>query len=307
MNYQHAFHAGSFADVHKHVVLARILLHLRQKPAAFRVIDSHAGAGRYDLFAPEPTRSGEWRDGIARIWQAQAEVRRHGWPLLAPYLEAVAACNPDGRLRSYPGSPALVQHFMRQHDRLIACEIEPRAFALLAAALRGDHRAKALSIDGFTALPAYVPPKERRGLVVVDPPYEDAADFTRLAAVLAVAHRKWRTGTYALWYPIKGRERPDALCRRLRRFDIANMLRSELLAASPGAEGGLAGSGLIVVNPPYTLERELRIMLPTLVRLLAPRVGRGGDHGSNQGAESHRGSHRLDWLTLDRRSHFSEG
>lgn len=304
MNYQHAFHAGNFADVHKHVVLARILLYLQQKPAAFRVIDSHAGAGRYDLFGPEPTRSGEWHDGIARLWQARAkgEGRGAGWPLLKPYLEAVGACNPDGRLRTYPGSPALVQHFMRQQDRLIACEIEPRSYALLAAALHGDRRAKALAVDGWTALSAYVPPKERRGLVLVDPPYEDTADVTRLPTALAAAHRKWRTGTYTLWYPIKGRDEVEALARQLRRLDIANIMRSELLPGSPRAEGGLAGSGLIVVNPPFTLERELRTVLPLLVSLLAPRSGQGSNQGalpgSNQGSQ--RGSHRLDWLAPNR-------
>jgi 23S rRNA (adenine2030-N6)-methyltransferase len=304
MNYQHAFHAGNFADVHKHVALARILLYLQQKPAAFRVIDSHAGAARYDLCGPEATRSGEWHNGIARLWEAcpQGEGRGAGWPLLQPYLEAVAACNPDGRLHTYPGSPALVQHLMRQQDRLIACEIEPRSFVSLTAALHGDRRAKALAIDGWTALGAYVPPKERRGLVLVDPPYEDSADFTRLSAALAAAHRKWRTGTYALWYPIKGRDGPDALARQLRRLNIANILRSELLPGSPRAEGGLAGSGLIVVNPPFTLERDLRIVLPVLVSLLAPRPGQESNQealpGSNQGSQ--RGSHRLDWLTPDR-------
>jgi 23S rRNA (adenine2030-N6)-methyltransferase len=303
MNYQHAFHAGNFADVHKHVVLARILLYLRQKPAAFRVIDSHAGAGRYDLFGPEPTRSGEWHDGIARLWEARApgEGGAAGWPLLKPYLEAVASCNPDGRLRTYPGSPALVQHFMRQQDRLIACEIEPRCCASLAAALRGDRRAKALAIDGWTALCAYVPPKERRGLVLVDPPYEDTADFLRLSATLAAAYRKWRTGTYALWYPIKGRDGPDVLARHLRRLNIANILRSELFPGSPREKCGLIGSGLIVVNPPFMLERELRIVLPALVSLLAPRPGQGSNQealASHQGI--HCGSHRLDWLTPNR-------
>ncbi len=300
MNYQHAFHAGNFADVHKHVVLARILLYLQQKPAAFRVIDSHAGPGRYDLFAPESTRSGEWHDGIARLWEARpgGEGGRAGWPLLKPYLEAVAACNPDGRLRSYPGSPVLVQHFMRQQDRLIACEIEPRSCASLAAALRGDRRAKALAIDGWTALSAFVPPKEHRGLVLVDPPYELSADFVRLSATLATAHRKWRTGIYTLWYPIKGRDGPDALARHLRRLNIANMLRSELLPGPARAEGRLAGSGLIVVNPPFTLERELRTLLPVLVSLLARRAGQGNDQAAVRG--SNQGTHTVDWLTPNR-------
>ncbi len=305
MNYQHAFHAGNFADVHKHAVLARILVHLRRKPAAFRVIDTHAGAGRYDLLAAESNRSGEWRDGIKRVWDAPrqeppplpppqagegslifpplqaGEARQRA--LLAPYLAAVAALNPDGKLRTYPGSPLIAQSLLRPQDRLIACELEPRSAALLAAAVRGDRRAKALAIDGWTALGAYVPPKERRGLVVVDPPFEDVADFMRLSGALAAAHRKWPTGIYMLWYPIKAREAPEALARRLQRLAIAKVLRCEIMLGPPHADARLVGSGLIVVNPPFTLDAELRILLPALGRMLSPQA-----------------AHRLDWLTPDR-------
>ncbi len=287
MNYRHAFHAGNFADVHKHAVLARILTHLRLKPATFRVIDSHAGAGRYDLAAPDPIRGGEWRLGIARLWAARAERAARAalrqtqpWALLAPYLDAVAALNQDGELRAYPGSPLVVQHLLRAHDRLIACEIEPQAAAGLAAALRGDPRAKVLALDGWTAIGAFVPPKERRGLILIDPPFEDAGDFARLSVVLETTHRKWPTGIYMLWYPIKDREAPDALARRLRRSRVPKLLRCEL---SPGAlrEGAsLVGSGLLVVNPPFTLEADLHLILPVLGNAL-----------------SRRPSWRIDWLT----------
>ena len=270
MNYQHAFHAGNFADVHKHAVLARILMHLRQKPAAFRVIDSHAGAGRYDLFAEKANRSGEWRDGIERLWNGIGREPEACRQLLAPYLEAVAACNSAGSLRTYPGSPLIVQHLLRSQDRLVACELEPKPFAMLAAALRGDRRAKALVIDGWTAIGAYVPPKERRGLVLVDPPFEDPADFARLAEALGAAHRKWSTGTFMLWYPIKSREGPDALARRLGRLGIGKMLRCELIVGPLREDTGLAGSGLIVVNPPFTLGHDLRSLLPALSRILGP-------------------------------------
>jgi 23S rRNA (adenine2030-N6)-methyltransferase len=268
MNYRHAFHAGGFADVHKHSVLARILLHLRLKPAAFRVVDTHAGAGRYDLAGPESTRSGEWRDGIGRVWAARAD----GLPLdlMAAYLDAVSGLNPGGELRNYPGSPFIAKSLMRPQDRLIACELEPKAAALLAAALRDDRRAKALAIDGWTAAGAFVPPRERRGLVVVDPPFEDAADFDRLSAALAVAHGKWPSGIYVLWYPIKERGAPDALARRLKRLGVPNILRSELAIGSPRTDGGLLGSGLIVVNPPFTLERDLQALMPTLCGVLSP-------------------------------------
>jgi 23S rRNA (adenine2030-N6)-methyltransferase len=196
MNYQHAFHAGNFADVHKHIVLTRILDYLRQKPAAFRVIDSHAGAGRYDLLGPQAARSGEWRDGIGRLF-APLLATSSADPvqtLLATYLESVAALNPGGTLRFYPGSPLIAKALLRRQDRLIACELEPNAAASLKAALRGDARAKALAIDGWVALFANIPPKEHRGLVLIDPPYEESLDFTRLSEVLAQAHRKWPNG-----------------------------------------------------------------------------------------------------------------
>jgi 23S rRNA (adenine2030-N6)-methyltransferase len=285
MNYQHAFHAGNFADVHKHAVLAYILTYLRQKPAAFRVIDSHAGAGRYDLFAAEASRSGEWRGGIERVWQEQAQgsLGPKLSSILGPYLQAVAACNPDGNLRIYPGSPVIAQRLLRPQDRLIACEIEPRSAAALAAVLRGDRRAKALMIDGWTAFRAYVPPKERRGLVLVDPPFEERADFSRLCEVLTAAHRKWPTGIFMLWYPIKSREAPDALARRLQRLGFAKVLRSEFLVGAPRADAGLGGSGLIVVNPPFTLESDLRIVLPALGRILA--------------APDQRAAQQVDWLS----------
>jgi 23S rRNA (adenine2030-N6)-methyltransferase len=267
MNYRHAFHAGNFADVHKHSVLARILTHLRLKSAAFRVIDTHAGAGRYDLSGPEARRSGEWRDGIARLWEATRQGPPH--PLLAPYLEAVAALNPGGALRTYPGSPLIAASQLRPQDRLIACEAEPRSAAGLAATLRGDPRAKPLRIDGWTALGAYVPPRERRGLVLVDPPFEDAADFDRLSSALSAALRKWPTGIYMLWYPIKERAAPDALARGLRRLAVPALLRCELMLGPLRPGAGLIGSGLIVANPPFTLERDLRVLMPVLGKILS--------------------------------------
>jgi 23S rRNA (adenine2030-N6)-methyltransferase len=288
MNYQHAFHAGNFADVHKHAVLARILVHLRVKPAAFRVIDSHAGSGRYDLLASEPTRGGEWQDGIKKVWAALrpaaplVSADSEAAALWAPYLDAVAALNPDGTLRTYPGSPVLAQALLRPQDRLIACELEPRAAASLKAVLRGDSRAKALAIDGWTALGANVPPKERRGVVLVDPSFEEAADFAQLSSAIAAAHRKWPTGIYMLWYPIKERTAPDALARRLRKLALPKMLRCEIMLGPPRPDTGLIGSGLIVINPPFTLRPDLRLLLPALARILSPAA-----------------THRLDWLVQE--------
>jgi 23S rRNA (adenine2030-N6)-methyltransferase len=318
MNYRHAFHAGNFADVVKHVVLARILVHLRGKPAAFRVIDTHAGAGLYDLAGEEASRSGEWRAGIGRLLTAPIAPAVRA--LLKPYLDVISSLNsapalvpaqagtqgnnPSQNQRSldhgvpgnervadassemeltlaiYPGSPAVARAFLRPQDRLVACELEPKAYALLAHHLARDRRIKTVAIDGWMALNAYVPPSERRGIVIVDPPFEEAQDFTRLAHGLEAAHRKWASGIYVLWYPIKGRQEPDALARRLKRSGIARILRAELAVDATPEQGPLGGCGLIIVNPPWTLENELAAMLPELVNAL-------GSRNSN---------YRLDWI-----------
>lgn len=282
MNYHHAFHAGSFADVFKHAVLCRILEYLRAKPAAFRVIDTHAGAALYDLTGDEAKRGGEWQDGIGRLMAAP--LPETAGVLLKPYLDAIGALNAGGALRHYPGSPALIQTALRSQDRFIACELEPKAAAALAYNLRGDPCIKTLEIDGWTALSAYVPPKERRGLVLVDPPFEQDSDFRRLSEGLALAHRKWATGVYMLWYPIKGRPEPDALAKRMRRLGIGKILRAELVVSSLSDPSRLNGSGLILVNPPWTLEGELATLLPVLARVL----GRAG-----------KGAFTLDWLSRE--------
>ena len=279
MNYHHEFHAGNFADVLKHAVLCRILHYLRGKPAAFRVIDTHAGAGLYDLSGQRAGRGGEWQNGIGRLLAAQ--IPDAIAKLLSPYLEVVYALNERKKLRVYPGSPALARAWLRPQDRLIVCELEPRTAAALARNMRGDVRIKTLTIDGWTALNAYVPPKERRGLVLVDPPFEADNDFSRLAVDLSAAHRKWPTGIYVLWYPIKSRGEPDALAKRLRRLPRAKVLRAELHVAPLGDPARLNGAGMIVVNPPWALENELCALLPALASIL----GREG-----------KGRFRLDWL-----------
>ena len=280
MNYRHAYHAGNFADVVKHALLCRVLVHLREKPAAFRVIDTHAGAGRYDLAGPEAGKTQEWRDGIDRLRRAElaAPIRA----LLAPYLDAVAALNPSGGLKTYPGSPLLAKALLRWQDRLIACELEPEAAAALQNELAGDARVKAIAIDGWTALTAYVPPVERRGVVLVDPPFEQPGEFPRLVEGLSAAHRKWPTGVYLLWYPIKDPAEVAAFARSLSRLGIAKMLRVELIVPTAVPDTGLRGSGLIAVNPPWTLHDELKVLLPALAAVMS----RGPA-----------GAATLDWLT----------
>ena len=271
MNYRHEFHAGNFADVVKHAALARIVSYLREKPAPFRVIDTHAGAGLYDLGGEQAARTGEWREGIGRLLRAKLApgVR----DLLAPYLDAVAALNPDGRIRFYPGSPLLVRAWLRPGDRLTACELEPHAAAALVENLKTSTRAKVVAIDGWIALSAYIPPKERRGLVLIDPPYEAPDEFGRLAEALQKAHRKWPGGIYLLWYPIKDRVGPDALAKRLKAQGIAKILRAEMTLAAVPASDRLMGTGLIIVNPPWTLENQLATLLQALAHALAPGNG----------------------------------
>ena len=194
MNYQHAFHAGNFADVHKHVVLTCILEHLRRKLAPFRVIDSHAGAGLYDLTGEEARRGGEWLTGIGRLMQAR--FSETVLPLVTPYLDIVRAFNPQRDLRAYPGSPLIARALLRPQDRLTACEVEPKARKHLIDALRRDTQARVVDLDGWMALPAFVPPNERRGLILIDPPYEQKDEFERMAEGFAQAFAKWPTGSY---------------------------------------------------------------------------------------------------------------
>jgi 23S rRNA (adenine2030-N6)-methyltransferase len=200
---------------------------------------------------------------VGLAWKLRAE-RRAPPDFLAPYLDVVSEFNPSGELRTYPGSPLICATLLRPQDHLIACELEPRSATMLAAALRGERRAKVVAIDGWTALGAYVPPKERRGLVLVDPPFEDPQEFHRLSDRLAAAYRKWPGGIYMAWYPIKEPKQPDALAREVRRFAGAKVLRSELILREPRRQGGLLGSGLLLINPPFTLEPQLRAFLPAL-------------------------------------------
>lgn len=264
MNYRHVFHAGNFADVFKHAVLARILLHLSEKPQPFRVIDTHAGSGLYDLSGEQANRTGEWRDGIGRLFDAALPDDLRA--LLAPYLDALAAFNPGGKLRYYPGSPLVALEVMRAQDRLTACELEPHAAAALARHIGKERRAKAIAIDGWQALKAYIPPVERRGLVLIDPPFEDHDEFDKLVPRLIEAHRKWATGIYAVWYPVKGAG-PTSFVRRMQEARFPKLLRTELHVAAPHAER-FTGSGMIVLNPPWKLAEELRGMLPGLLSAL---------------------------------------
>lgn len=279
MNYSHAFHAGNFADVLKHIILVRLVEYLKKKDAAFRVIDTHAGIGSYDLTGEIARRSPEWKDGIGRL--LAAELPQKAAPLVAPYLDVIRQMNPGDRLETYPGSPLLVRKLLRSQDRLSALELHPEYAKRLGALFEGDVQVRVNELDGWLALNAHVPPKEKRGIVLVDPPFEEKGEFIRLVDGLIKAHGKFAGGVYALWYPLKDTRAVHDFISALRDCGIPKMLRAELSIRPASNPPRLHGTGMIIVNPPFTLEGELRILLPALAQLL-------GDPGL--------GRHKLEWL-----------
>lgn len=262
MNYRHIYHAGNFADVLKHAVLARLIIYMQGKDKAFRVLDTHAGIGLYDLSSEEAQKTGEWRDGIGRL--LDGELPADIAALLAPYLDAVKALNPDGGVRLYPGSPKLARALFRPQDRLSAMELHPDDYETLHRLFDGDFQSRITHLDGWLALGAHVPPKEKRGIILVDPPFEKEGEYERLAEGLARAYRRFAGGTYCLWYPLKKGAPIADFHKALKELKIPKMLCAELSVRSDRETTGLTGSGLIVVNPPYTLKAELEKLLPFL-------------------------------------------
>jgi 23S rRNA (adenine2030-N6)-methyltransferase len=277
MNYRHGFHAGNFADVFKHAMLARILVYLMRKDAPLRYIDTHAGAGRYDLASDAAKRSPEWRDGIGRVVKARPPVEVAA--LLRPYLDALGPCDDEGRPASYPGSPALAQTLLRPQDRIALCEAHPEERGALIAALGRDRRLSIVATDGYVALNAYVPPKERRGLVLIDPPFEEPNESARVEAALASALTKWPRGTYALWRPIKTPIEDARFLNAIAALGASNILRLEIDvgAVAPGAHSPnpLSRTGLLIVNPPFELIAEARVLMPWLAQALKRAAGGG--------------------------------
>lgn len=272
MNYRHAFHAGNFADVLKHAILTRILVYLGQKEAAFRVIDTHAGDGLYDLAGEQAAKTQEWRSGIGLLIEAQAQMKAPVRALLAPYLDLVAP-GLAGEAPHYPGSPLIAARLLRVQDRMIFCEKHPAAFAALKQNLGRDRRARIVEIDGFTGLCAYVPPVERRGLVLIDPPFEAREEFAQILKAMDSALRKWPTGSYMIWFPVKDRGAVELFYRGMgeiaRQAQVRDAWACELAIDAILPDRPLAGCGLVLINPPFVLEDEARLILPALTDVLA--------------------------------------
>jgi len=273
MNYRHAYHAGNFADVVKHAVLSLIIEHMKQKPAPFRVVDTHAGIGAYDLTAEQAQKTGEWREGIGRLMRADlsAEASR----ALAPYLGSVRALNPEGMLLRYPGSPVIARDLLRAEDRLVLNELHPEDQAELARLFARDKQVKVMALDAWTAVKALLPPPERRGLTLIDPAFEVQGELDRLVEALQQGTRRFATGTFLLWYPIKGIRPVAAFRQALAALGLPKVLAIELMIRGSDDEARLNGAGLIAVNAPYTLAGTLQTLLPELVKVLAQGNGAG--------------------------------
>ena len=267
MNYRHIYHAGNFADVIKHAILALIFEYLKRKDTPVMVLDAHAGLGLYDLSGVEAQKTGEWRGGVGKLWGREVP------PSLRPWMTIVQALNPDGELLAYPGSPKVIQHLMRSKDRLVLVEKHPDDQVRLAEEFRRDTRVKVHLADAYAQLKACVPPVERRGLVLIDPPYEEKDETQKLVRGMAQALKRWPTGIYCIWYPIKARAPIDGFLADLNALDLPPTLVAELMLRGGDDPFRLNGCGLAIVNPPWILEAQLQEMLPHLVQAIAPEQG----------------------------------
>lgn len=270
LSYRHAFHAGNHADVLKHAVQSLLLEALKAKDKPFCYIDTHAGGGCYDLSGEWSQKKAEFEDGIARLWSQPAD-----WPELTAYLGSIAALNDEQGLRFYPGSPELARHLLREQDKLMLMELHNNEVEILRRHLGADLRVAIHHRDGFEGLQALLPPTPRRGLVLIDPPYELKTDYDKAVKGLEKALRRWPTGIYALWYPILGKEadRSREMLARLAALPLPSLLKVELEVAEQPEDWGMNGSGLAIINAPWQLDSQLNALLPRLCDRLQQENG----------------------------------
>ncbi|EKO3578502.1 23S rRNA (adenine(2030)-N(6))-methyltransferase RlmJ [Vibrio metschnikovii] len=268
LSYRHSFHAGNHADVLKHIVQSLILNALQQKETPFVYHDTHSGVGRYDLTHEWSEKTGEYKQGIGRLWQ-QADTPAE----IDSYLEAVKALNQGEELRYYPGSPRIARAHLRAQDRMVLSELHPSDYPLLEQEFARDRQVAIYKQDGFARLKASLPPKERRGLVLIDPPYELAKEYRDVVQAIAQSHKRWSTGIYAIWYPVVNRCDIDDMLDGLANLGIRKILQIELGVAPDTNQRGMTASGMIVINPPWKLESEMQTILPFLKQAIAPATG----------------------------------
>lgn len=265
LSYRHSFHAGNHADVLKHIVQTLIIESLKEKEKPFLYLDTHAGAGRYQLTNTHATRTGEYLDGIARLWQ-QEEVPE----VILPYLEAVAALNSSDELRYYPGSPLLAANLLREQDSLMLTELHSTDFPLLRTEFSRDPRVRVAREDGFGQLKSKLPPASRRGFALIDPPYELKQDYSAVVNGVVDGYRRFATGTYAIWYPVVHRQQIKRMLKELQATGIRKILQIELAVKPDSDQLGMTASGMIVINPPWKLESQMKSVLPWLHKILVP-------------------------------------
>ncbi len=268
LSYRHSFHAGNHADVVKHIVQSLILDALKQKDTPFVYHDTHSGVGRYDLTHEWSEKTGEYKQGIAKLWQ------QHDLPEeILSYINAVKDLNNDDELRYYPGSPRIGRAQLRDQDRMVLTELHPTDFPLLLQEFRGDRQVRMYKEDAFDKLKASLPPKERRGLVLIDPPYELAKEYRDVVNAIKESHKRWETGIYAIWYPVVNRFDSNDMINGLKKAGIRKILQIELGVSPDTTERGMTASGMIVINPPWKLESQMQAILPFLKQAIAPENG----------------------------------
>ena len=270
LSYRHLFHAGNYTDVFKHALLARLLIALGAKDKPYCYIDTHAGTGRYDLGHEWAWKTREFENGIGRLWE-----RKDIPTALAPYMDAVRSENPKGRLRFYPGSPLIALKLRRPEDRLLLSELNKTDCAELEAVVGRERHVAVHLMDGYQALKTFLPPRERRGLVLLDSSFDRSGEFARIAKALKAAHQRWATGMYAVWYPLMAPSVMAGFTRAVQGTGIDKILRLELRVREPAEDAPRPGCGMLIVNPPWKFDAEARPLLDWIWRALA-QDGSGG-------------------------------
>lgn len=277
LSYRHIYHAGNHADILKHITVSEICKHLIKKDAPFFYLDTHAGIGQYPLDSAQAQKNKEFQSGIARLLEEDDLPEA-----IESLLDIVREMNPDNKLAFYPGSPKIVDYYVRQKDKLHLCELHPNDYPILAALFPNKRKANVVKDNGFDTVKSMLPPPQKRGFVLMDPPYEVKKDYQYVVQALQDGYKRFPQGTYAIWYPVLGRQQANELLRAVQATKIRNILLLEMNIRDTEKERGMAGSGMIIVNPPWTLEKEANEFLPVLTKLLA---------------EDDQSSYQVNWIT----------
>lgn len=265
LSYRHSFHAGNHADVLKHTVQSLIIESLKEKEKPLLYLDTHAGAGRYQLSGEHAERTGEYLEGIGLLWQRDDLPEE-----MAAYMSVIRHLNRSGTLRYYPGSPLIARQLLRPQDKIHLTELHSSDYPLLRNEFQHDERAKTQRADGYQQLKSQLPPPSRRAFILIDPPYEMKSDYQQVVSSIQEGYKRFATGTYALWYPVVLRQQIKRLCKELESTGIKRILQIELAVRPDSDQRGMTGSGMLVINPPWKLDAQMRKVLPWLHKVLVP-------------------------------------